>query len=156
MSATPLYNSISAFMQSILDAIVAVYTAEGVPLPSRQLLATGQVPHDCEQVSVAFIQLYLGTPGSQAEQPQACNAPRTGVFEISVVRQTATPEPRTSSPTAANITLVTEQQMRDAWLLMDAARTAIEDFAGILADIAPSENTGGFQGVVMNLVAAIP
>lgn len=47
-------------------------------------------------------------------------------------------------------------QARDAWLLMDAATGAVDDFLGVLADVSPTNPSGGFQAVALNLIVAVP
>lgn len=74
-------------LERLLDRIVGVYEQRGVPLPLRRYWMLGaEVPEDCAQVVVTYIQSYLGLPGDAAADPQACNAPRTGVFNVLVTR----------------------------------------------------------------------
>lgn len=74
-------------LDRLLERVEAVYEAEGVPLPTRRYWMTGpEVPEDCEQVVVSFVQSYLGLPGDQAADAQQCNVGRTAVINVFVTR----------------------------------------------------------------------
>src|SRR5213595_504446 len=138
-------NEFADIADHILNTVVSTYADHGVSLPDRRYLAVGgQGPtvHDCEQVTVSFEQGYSGRPGNQAQEPQPCASPRTGVFLIEVVRalplpNTAIASPNTTVPSRYGQTTTGVQtlpaeiqsahariQMVDAMLLMDAGLRA--------------------------------
>src|SRR5687767_13037385 len=74
-------------MHSILYAVEQTFDSYGIELPERRYRTLGNLPaHDCEQVTVSFLQSYRGSPGIQEEGPQRCDAPRAGVFHVEIVR----------------------------------------------------------------------
>ena len=75
------------FLDAVLAKVVATYEEYNIDLPSRRFWTMGEPAIDCEQLSVSFIQMYLGLPGDQASQPQRCTQPRTAVLSIAVSRQ---------------------------------------------------------------------
>ena len=60
------------FLDAVLAKVVATYEEYNIDLPSRRFWLMGEPAIDCEQLSVSFIQMYLGLPGDQASQPQRC------------------------------------------------------------------------------------
>ncbi len=143
-------------MQHVLDKIVDVFEQADVSLPDRRFLHVGATAHDCSQVSVSFMQMYAGMPGGRVNEPQKCNAPRTAVLTIQIVRKIAMPEGRATPPTADNLTMHTHEKTQDAWLLMDASMTAVEDYIGVLADVTVTPPQGEYQAVSLNLSVGIP
>lgn len=145
-------------MQAILDQINATYEQEGFDLPARQYLAVGATAHDCEQLTVSFVQMYAGLPGERADTPQKCNSPRSAVLSVQLVRKVAPPEGARGNlpPDADHITQHTIEKMQDAWLLMDAAMSVVDDYIGALADIAITNESGGYQAVVLNISLGMP
>lgn len=156
LSQVPNEKIVGALMQHILDKIVAVFDQAGVSLPERRFLHVGATAHDCEQVSVAFMQMYAGMPGGRIDEPQKCNSPRTTVLTIQVVRKVAMPEGRATPPTAENLTAHTEAKTTDAWLLMDASMTAVDDYIGVIADVTVTPPQGEYQAVSLNLSVGVP
>jgi hypothetical protein len=153
--------SLPRLAQSILDAVVSVFEQAGVDLPERRYTVVGAPAHDCEQVTVEFQQLYLGPPGDQAQSPQHCDAPRTAYFQVEIARAVPVIESqrgsRTKAPAPDAIQEVAEQQMLDAYLLLEAGANAVDEFGlGTLADVAPGDPAGGFQGMTLNLTLAVP
>ncbi len=150
---------VGALMEHILNQINVHYAAEGVDLPERQYLNIGRTSHDCEQLTISFVQLYLGPPGQQAEQPQICNAPRTAVMTVQLVRKVAvnTVGRGTMPPDPEHITRHTMEKTRDAWLLLEAVTNATDDYTGgILVDVAVTDQQGEYQAIVLNIAAGVP
>lgn len=162
--------SIYDTMDTILETVAVEFAANEISLPSRQYLAfggEGETVHDCEQVTVTFVQLYNGTPGMQEQTPTRCDAPRTGVFIVEVVRcipvlgVRGTGGKGTSKlapPTSVEFTEATKRQSQDAYVLMDAGLKAAEylsHFNGI-ADVSAGQASGGFQATVMTIITGIP
>ena len=53
------------FLDAVLAKVVATYEEYHIDLPSRRFWTMGEPAIDCEQLSVSFIQMYLGLPGAQ-------------------------------------------------------------------------------------------
>lgn len=150
-------DAIATFMQSMMDTIVEKYAAEGVELPERQYLAVGEVVLDTEQLTVSFIQMYLGPPGHQPDAVSRCHDPRSAVFQVQLTRCVPSPTTRTSGPTAQAMTDHTWEKTADAWLLMDGVLEAYrDDFLGVMVDVSVSPAQGGFQSVILNVTSGIP
>lgn len=154
--------------RAILASVVGVYSVNNKPLPLRQYLSVGgqgETVHDCEQVTVSFEQGYSGTPGDQAQLPAKCNSPRTGVFIVEIVRcipttnttqdvagryGTANLNPQVPDP--ESLTAVSEVQMVDAYMLMQAGLQVAENtIAGALVDVSAGSASGGFQAMIMTV-----
>jgi len=154
-------DSIFNALEVVLESINGVYSSAGVELPTRQLLTVGgpgEEPHDCEQVTVSFDQLYSGPPGEQAQVPARCESPRTAVVVVEVVRCLPISKNPRQLLSTAEITDFAMLQMKDAWLLMDAGLKTGEAlaFTGALADVTAGPASGGYQAMVMNLIIGIP
>lgn len=157
LTGTPDQEIIGAVMEHIRLKINAVFEQADVSLPDRQYLTVGAEAHDCEQLTVSFRQMYLGGPGDQAETPQKCNSPRSIVLTIQLVRKVAMPpSARNTTPAASAINDVTLGRVTDAWLLMDAAQTAPDDYLGMLADVAITDPSGEYQAIVLNMTVGVP
>lgn len=157
--------------QNILALVNEVYTEAGVALPTRQFFYAGATyPHECEQVSVGFLQHYSGSPGAQAQEPTNCQAPRTAVYTVEVVRDCA---PTLQAPTSAStgrrqgnarnfpspesLTADAQVKMRDARLLLEAGMRAgdLGIATGAMADVSAGEVNGTFQGMVLNVIVEV-
>lgn len=154
--------------QEILEEIEAIYGEyEGVaaPLPERRYVAVGgqgSQPHDCEQVTVSMEQFYVGLPGQPSQTPANCSSPTSGVFFIEVVRQTAIIEQfsrrggqQVVPPTPEQETEFAQVQMMDARLLVEAGMRIGDKFIGAVADVSAGPESGGYQAMVMTLIAPI-
>lgn len=157
-------RTIFEFMEKVLAEINTTFAEHGVTLPEKQFFDVGanEAPHDCEQVSVAFQQLYNGVPGNPDQVPTPCNGPRTASYVIEIVRCTPVMERKLRGgplmpPTKEDLDASAERQVIDGWLLMDAALTAAQNFAlnGGLADVLVTPETGGYQAVVLNLALGL-
>ena len=107
-------------LQGVLDRVVAVYEANGVPLPTRRYWTLAQPATDCEQVVVSFIQMYLGSPGDEATSPQRCNVPRSAVMSIQISRAVPVVGQTGRAPTQERIQDGSEICAVDAWVLMSS------------------------------------
>jgi hypothetical protein len=148
-------------MDQALETVISAYQSYSVPLPERQYWTVGQVAVDCEQLTIALLQLYLGTPGDQATSPQRCHVPRSATFLITVARQIPVVGQNGRPPTADKITDAAKISAVDAWVLSQS----INGFdqwdesgfgLGVIAtvDIPPPE--GGYQTVNMTVIMAVP
>lgn len=148
-------------MAGVLGRVQNVFQSYNVNLPARQYWTIGTPVIDCEQVVVSFIQMYLGTPGDEAQQPQRCNVPRSAVISISIARQVPVVGPGGRAPLPSTIEKAAEVTAIDAYVLMDCVR----EFdmwdetgygLGVIATVDVGEAQGGFQTVNMQLTMAIP
>jgi hypothetical protein len=155
LSTVPNEEIVGALMQHILDKIVAVFDQAQVDLPARRYIHIGATAHDCEQLTISFLQMYAGPPGIRANEPQKCNSPRTAVFTVQLVRPAPLPEGRTQPPSIQSFYSHTLEKTRDAWLLMDAAMMAVDDYIGVIADVAVTPPSD-YQAIVLNLSVGIP
>ena len=154
--------SVVNFMQGVLDRLVAVYAAYGMPLPARRYWTMGTPALDCEQAVVNFVQMYLGPPGDEASTPQRCNSPRTAVIEVSVARQVPVVGDDGKPPSAAEIQKASKALAVDAWIMM-ASLELFDQWEpdgmlglGVIATLNTPEPEGGFQRTVMQLTMAVP
>jgi hypothetical protein len=148
-------------MDGILERVVSIFESYAVPLPARRYWTVGQSAIDCEQLTLALVQGYLGRPGDQQSQPQKCNMPRSAVVLVTVAREIPTVSVNGRPPTAQSITDGAKIGAVDAWVLLQSLNLMDQwdgtGFGmGVIAsvDIPPPE--GGFQLVTMTLTLAIP
>lgn len=152
-------NTLPAFLQRVLERVVAVYQSEGVPLPPRQYWTThpGQSPWDCEQVVVGLQSLNLGVPGdASVSSAQMCNGPVTATISITVLRPSAKPG-NSGIPSAEAIQTHAIEPAVDAWMLirnLDAIDAYPDEFGGsagrgVIASTRMLGAQGGYHGVEM-------
>lgn len=147
-------------MDSIMNSVEESFEVHGIDLPPLRYLTFAQPAHDCEQVTVTMIQMYLGTPGEQAENPQPCNGATTGVFQVEVVRcvdDGVTQNLRRGGSTAPDSETISEYarlRTRDAWALLKVPQH-LADYNQAIADVAVTEAQGKYQAVILNLVVQI-
>lgn len=158
---TPEYtDSLGALMESVLESVSAVFEAAQIDLPVRRYITFGETTHDCEQLTVAFQQAYVGPPGDEATLPQPCQGPRTAVLAVELVRCVPTgAQTRTgaSLPSEQDLAIYGASRARDAYMLLEAGATAADQWGlGVIADVSPGQPQGGYQGIIMNLTLAIP
>ncbi|URP22166.1 hypothetical protein SEA_BIG4_82 [Microbacterium phage Big4] len=146
---------LSNMMDRVLERLVAVYEQQGVPLPLRRYWMMGaEVPEDCEQAVVTYLQSYLGLPGDQASNAQNCNTSRTAVLNIVITRDYPIGEVgKAVSPDA--IIAASKWSAVDTavllWGLQDFA--AIDGMPGpqVIATVNTMPPNGGVQSTVLNI-----
>lgn len=154
-------HALALLMQDVLRAVESTYASANVPLPERRYWLMEAPAVDCEQVTVSFIQAYIGPPGDQASLPQPCDAIKTAVLQIQVHRCIPTANAKGKTPSPEAIIVASERLAIDAYLLLDSA-SALEMWdpigpgLGVIATVEVTEPQGGFQGVILNLTLAIP
>lgn len=147
-------------MDAILQGIEEAFGYYDIELPSLRYKTLGGVVHDCEQVTVSLIQAYLGPPGDQASGPQPCFGPRTGVFQIELVRcfddgsTTNVRSGKGTAPDATTISSYADSRAEDIWAFLDVPQF-VPDYNAAIADVSVTDPQGKFQAVVMNLVIQI-
>lgn len=156
----------------IMEQVVARYAEANMPLPARRFFSSAETVHDCEQVSVTFIQAFSGGPGDQAQTPAKCNSLRSAVFSVEVVRcipteaasKDAVPSRygknsahNVSVPDTDSLSDAAKIQMRDSYLLMDAAlRVGESTVSGAIADVSAGDPNGGFQAMILSITLSAP
>lgn len=148
-------------MQGVLERVVAIYESYGVPLPARQYWTMGNPATDCEQLVVAFIQMYLGAPGDEASRPQRCNQLRSAVLSIGITRGIPVVNASGRAPDAAKIQNYSEVSAVDAWVLMESINQLDQwddtGFGpGVIATLSSMEPQGGFQTINLQVTIAVP
>jgi len=148
-------------LDGVLERVQSVYQSYNVSLPNRQYWMIGEPALDCEQVVVAFDQLYLGTPGDEIAQPNRCNVPRTATFRILVSREVAIVGVNGRPPSGDKIQQTSVLPTIDAWILMETVREfdMWDDTGyglGVVAQLQISGPDGGFNTVGLSITIAVP
>jgi len=143
-------------LDRLLENVIASYESMQVPLPTRRYWMLGaEVPEDCEQVVVTYIQSYLGVPGDAAAQAQQCNAPRTGVFNVVVTRDHPVGENGKAVSPERIITASKWGAVDNAVLLwsLDTLNTMEDGWKGpgVIATVNTLPPNGGVQSTVLNI-----
>lgn len=151
-------NVLYDLLTATLDAIVEVFEEEGVDLPDRRYVAFGTVAADCEQLTVALDQHYMGTPGGDPNALTRCGGPRTVAMTVQLFRTTAAQTARQATPSVASLSKNAEKHLRDAWVLLNAAERvdSIAWGTGVIAEVTAAEAAGGLVGCNMSLVVPVP
>ena len=152
--------NLRVMMNGVLERVESVFQSYNVPLPQRRYWTMGTPAIDCEQLVVAFNQMYLGSPGDQVSEPQRCNVPRTAILTISIAREVPTVGMNGRPPTAEKIQQGAEISAIDAWVLMSSMKSFdMWDGVfglGIIATLEAADIEGGFQVVSLELTLAVP
>lgn len=148
-------------LDGIMQRVEAVYQSFNVPLPNRRYWMVGTPAIDCEQVVVSFIQMYLGSPGDEAQQPQRCHVPRSATVVIHVSREIPVVGMNGRPPTAEKIQEGSSSAAIDAWVLMECVREfdMWDDTGyglGVIATLDMTGPEGGFQTTSLQLTMAVP
>ena len=138
----------------ILTTIQNIFAREGQPLPDRQYVTVGAPAQDCEQVTVAFQQVYIGPPGDEASLPQKCDGPRSATYQIVITRCITVESKRGVAPTPVQMQGDARVLMRDAWILMTCIGE-VDDYLGVIVTVEVTDADGGMQSVVMNLTLGV-
>lgn len=146
------------FLSNALETVEGTYTRLGVPMPERRLWAVSSLPAiDCEQISVEFVQTYLGLPGDEATEPTNCTGPRSIVYLITVSR--CVPAGKNGRP--PSVESYTEHQKTlavDVAVLLEATKdlTASKNTwsnasTELIATVNAGEENGGYISVSLSL-----
>lgn len=158
---SPDAKALANFLQEILDRAVRVYESFSMPIPERRYWTLGEPAVDCEQLVVAFIQMYLGAPGDEATEPRKCQDPRSATVHVRVSRKVPTVGPGGQAPSAEAIQEYSQLVAYDAWCLMESAADLdawTDSFPGlgVISTVEVAAPEGGFHTTVLTLTAAIP
>lgn len=152
--------NIRDLMQGVLDTTVDIFESANMELPTKQFWTMGAPSQDTEQVTVSFVQGYLGTPGDEASTPQNCNTTRTVMLAISITRCIPIGV-NGKPPKAEKLQEFAQQQAVDAWLLIDNLQQyntwgGLPNGPGVIATLDVPEPKGGLQAVNLSLTLAVP
>jgi hypothetical protein len=154
-SPPPAVDDIWNLSVRLLEQVRQIYARVGIALPSRQYVTLGTPAQDCEQVTVAFQQTYIGPPGDEASTPQRCDGPRSAVFQITITRCVPTVDAKNRVPTPEQMEPSTQALMQDAWLLLSTSQE-LDDYLGVIATVEATDPAGGLQSIVMTLTLGVP
>lgn len=149
-------DRLPALLEQVLTATVDVFENAGVQLPDRRYICVGLPVADCPQLVVELVQVYLGNPGNEINTPRRCDAPRTAVLAVNLIRSIPVMSARGTPPTPDAISESAAELSRDMWLLFEGASFTDEFGLGVLADATPLEPSGGLGGSRLSLVLAVP
>lgn len=155
----PTNSFVVEFMEKVLQTVVDEFAAAGVDLPNRRYITFGLPAADCDQVTVALQQLYLGPPGLPASEPTPCSAPTSAVLRVEILRSVPYPGDNSLSVPVEQLVASAEQQIHDAEILLQSVSKmcgATWGGMGVFADVTMGTEQGGFAGPVMNLTAGVP
>lgn len=148
-------------MNGVLESVESIFQSYNVNLPQRRYWTMGQPAIDCEQLVIYFNQMYLGTPGAQASEPQRCNVPRSATITISLSRQIPVVGQSGKAPSPEKIQIASETLAIDSWVLMQSINL-IDQWdqtgygLGVIATLETSPPEGGFQTTSMQITLAVP
>jgi hypothetical protein len=155
-------QNLALFMQEVLHRVENAYHYYGMPLPGRRYWTLATPAVDCEQLVVSLIQMYIGTPGDEANEPRRCNDPRTATLNISVSRAVPVVGDSGNAPRGEDIQTASVVGAYDAWILIESVREfdvwgEPGSFGlGVIATVDAGPPEGGFQTVTMTLTVAVP
>jgi hypothetical protein len=155
-------RNLAVFLQDVLDRVVEVYGTYNMPLPGRRYYTLSSPVIDCEQLSVSFIQMYLGAPGDEATEPRRGQDPRSASLSIQIARAVPVTQPYGQPPEADSIQAAAEVSALDAWILMESINkldtwSQTGPFGlGVIATVDSDPPEGGFQVTRMTITMAVP
>lgn len=155
-------KALSEFMQGVLDRVITTYDSYNMPLPGRRYWTFGSPVVDCEQLVVSFVQMYIGAPGDEANEPRRCHDPRSATLNISVSRQVPITQQNGQPPTADSIQEAAVLSAYDAWVLIQSVNLfdTWEEFGsfglGVIATVDSETPQGGFNTTRMTITMGIP
>jgi len=146
-------------LQRTLETTVAIFESYNVPLPLRQYWCLGQAAEDCAQVTVVYTGGYLGLPGGQQSEPQACNGPKSATILINITRDL--PQGPNGNPaTPTQIQEASDWGAIDAWVLLSELRnydlsSLGTPGAGVTATVTVAPPSGFVQTTTLTLTQAV-
>jgi len=106
----------------VLSVIESHFTAQGVTLPERRYVHTGQIVWECEEVVVGMIGAFSGGPGQENTNRLNCGSVRTleiGALILRCASVSDGPNVKTP-PTPTVLDQEARQRMIDGWLMVEA------------------------------------
>lgn len=163
-------DSISMAAEAVLMSIIDVAAVNDVELPSRQIIYTGTVPKDCEQVAVSVSTYGFGRPGDPMSGPSGSQCWLPGVVTITAEITRCVPENNkvtapgrystgiVNLPTSVAMEDHARTVMRDMMLLLEAGNVASNypyESAGSEASVLVADPDGGYQSVFLSLTIQV-
>lgn len=154
-------KNLATLLENVLAQVVSSYASYNMTLPSRQYYTMGEPALDCEQVVVSFVQMYIGSPGDEANQPRRCNDPRSATLNVIITRAIPVVGQNGRPPAAETIQSASEIIAYDAYILLDSA-AQIDQWdptgfgMGVIATVESRTAEGGLQSTVLTVTTAIP
>ncbi len=155
-------KNLALFLQEILNRVITCYGSFDMPLPARRYWTFGAPAVDCEQLVVSMIQMYVGTPGDEANEPRRCNDPRSATLNIAVSRAVPISQQNGNPPSADDIQDAAVVSAYDAWVLMESVNQLdvwgeVGAYGlGVIATVDAEAPEGGFTTTRMTITLAIP
>ncbi len=155
-------KNVANMLQEVLDRVITTYDSYNMPLPSRRYWTMSTPAIDCEQVVVSLIQMYIGSPGDEANEPRRCHDPRSATINITVARAVPVVQPNGQPPLADVIQEASKVGAYDSWILLQSvnlfdAWQEYGDFGlGVIATVDADPAEGGIQVTRMTLTLAVP
>lgn len=150
----PSTERLSTALTSVMDAVLQAAMDLNVDLPTQQIVTTGNLAHDCEQVLVIGSGLTTGSPTSADTSftgGGACATMWSLVVTVDIVRCS----PTTTTSGTTNIPKVTEAlgtASTDVGVLMDAAAILEETaFSGMTASITLKPPSGNYRSTSLTI-----
>lgn len=155
------YDKNEGLAQALLDAVVTQYAADGLALPSLQLIGYAGMPLDVDMVTVMLVRMFSvqQATGPEGEQIHAQREPlwRGAEFDVVIIR--CTPQPKALAtgdiipPSPTQVTAMARVLMRDPLVITRGIVTAYKGggFGGVpniaLGDHAAiADESGGIIG----------
>lgn len=163
-------DSIAMAAEAALMAIVDVAAANDVELPSRQIIYTGTVPKDCEQVAVSVSNYGFGRPGDPMAGPSGNDCWLPGVVTITAEITRCVPETNqvkapgryatgiVNLPASVAMEDHARSVMRDMMVLLESGNVASNypyEAAGTEASVLVANPEGGYQSVFLSLTMQV-
>lgn len=153
--APETYDDLWQLAEHILAKVVEVYARNLIALPDRQYISVATPAQDCEQVTVAFQQAYIGPPGDEASTPQQCESPRSAVYQVVVTRCVPVADERTGQPPAPEVLSASARElMQDAWLLLQSSKD-LDDYLGLIATVESQDAEGGLASTMLTVTLGV-
>lgn len=154
-------KNLANMLQEVLNRVINVYDSYNMPLPARRYYTFGTPVVDCEQVVVSLIQMYVGAPGDEANEPRRCSDPRSVTLNISVSREVPIVQPNGNAPIADDIQAANYVCALDAWILMESINqfdtwSDVGFGLGVIATVDAEQPEGGFNTTRMTITMAVP
>jgi hypothetical protein len=155
-------KNLAEMLQEVLNRVITTYDSYNMPLPPRRYWTLSTPAIDCEQIVVSLIQLYIGSPGDEANEPRRCNDPRSATINITIARSVPVVQQNGQPPSADVIQEASLAGAYDAWILLQSVNLfdAWEDYGsiglGVIATVDADPAEGGLQVTRMTLTLAVP
>lgn len=155
-------GNVANMLQEVLNRVITTYDSYNMPLPSRRYWTMSTPAVDCEQIVVSFIQMYIGPPGSEVNEPSRCTDPRSATINIAIAREIPVAQQNGQPPLADSIQEASALGAYDAWILIQSINLfdTWDNYGnfglGVIATVDAEPAEGGMQVIKMTLTLAVP